>query len=123
MAGQRPATGERGTPLSLMLLLILALQLWVVLVGLYNWRSLEESHGGGNSIVPLAGAALGLVGVVALLGMWFLRRWAVQLFIGLFVVGVLADIWFGLTALGLLIRFVLLGLLGWFVMQRWASFR
>ncbi|WP_028934348.1 hypothetical protein [Pseudonocardia spinosispora] len=113
---------KRGVLLSVLLVLLAIVQAWVIYRGLVVWNLLV-SHGRDGWVLPLVGAALAALALVAIVGVWFWRRWAVYLLAVVVVIGVVSDAWFGLASFALLIRLVLLGLLAWLIRSRWRSFR
>lgn len=65
---------KRNVVLTGLLVLLAVFQLWGVYRGLMVWNSLV-SHGRDNWELPLAGAALGVLAIVAIVGVWLWRRW------------------------------------------------
>ena len=112
----------RGIPLTVLLVVFTLAQLWGVVFGFMAWRSIVD-HGQSHPEVPLIGTILGVVGLVALAGVWFWQRRAVYLLAAVVVAGVLTDVWFGLPSFALLIRLVLVAALAFCIKQKWTSFR
>jgi hypothetical protein len=113
---------QRGIPLTVLLVIFTLAQLWGVVFGFMTWQSIV-AHGRAHPELPLIGAILGIVGIVALVGVWLWRRWAVYLLAAVIVIGVLTDVWFGLPSITLLIRLILVAALAWVIKQKWTSFR
>lgn len=112
----------RGGPLTVLLVIMALAQVVGVVVGIIAWQSIV-AHNRPHPELPLIGAALGVAGLVALIGVWLWRRWAVFLFAALAVVGLVSDVWFGVPAITALIRVALLAGLAVCIKQRWALFR
>jgi hypothetical protein len=118
----RTTAVERGIPLTVLLVLLTLAQAIGVVSGVVTWQSIV-SHGQTHPELPLIGAILGIVGLVAFAGVWLWRRWGVYLLTAVVVIGVLSDVWFGLPSYALLVRLVLLAALAFFIKQKWAGFR
>jgi hypothetical protein len=112
----------RGGPLTALLVIMALAQVAAIVLGVVAWQSIV-AHNRPHPELPLVGSALGLAGLVALVGIWLWRRWAVFLFAALAVVGLVSDVWFGVPAVTALIRVALLAALGFCIKQRWALFR
>jgi len=118
----RTVRAQRGVPLTVMLVLLTLAQLWVVVFGFMTWQS-NVAHDQGNPGLALAGTLLGVVGLVAFVGVWLWRKAAVYLLAAVVLVGLVTDAIFGLSSIALLIRLVLLAALAWCIKQKWSSFR
>jgi hypothetical protein len=99
-----------------------AFELLSVVTNFLDWQS-RVSHGQPDVGVPVGAMALLAVALVALAGVWFWQRKAVYLLAVAVAVLAVYDSWFGLAALALLIRLVLIGALAWCIRQKWQSFR
>ena len=124
MSALRPAVVQvkRGVPLTVLLVLLMLAQLWGVVFGFTTWWSIVE-HGQPDPEMPLIGVLLGIVGLVAFVGVWFWQRWAVYLLVAAVVVGLVSDSLMGLSSVSLLIRLVLFGALAFCIKQKWEGFR
>src|SRR5882757_80981 len=118
----RAVRAQRGVPLTAMLVVLTLAQLWGVVFGFLTWQAIV-AHGRAHPELPLIGTLLGIVGLVALVGVWLWQRRAVYLLAVIVVVGLVTDAIFGLPSIKLLIRLVLLGALAWCIKQKWDSFR
>jgi hypothetical protein len=117
----RTVRAQRGVPLTVMLVLLTLAQLWGVVFGFMAWQRIV-THSQAHPELPLIGTLLGIVGLVALVGVWLWRKPAVYLLAAVVLVGLVTDAIFGLPSISLLIRIVLLGVLAWCIKQKWQSF-
>jgi hypothetical protein len=113
---------RRGIPLTVLLVLLSLAQTFGIVIGFITWHSIVE-HGQQHPELPLLGALLGVVGLVAFVGVWLWQRKAVYLLAVVIVIGLVSDAIFGLPSWSLLIRLVLLGALAYFIKEKWAAFR
>jgi hypothetical protein len=118
----RTVRTQRGVPLTVMLVLLTLAQLWVVVFGFRIWQS-NVAHNQGNPGLALTGTLLGIVGLVAFIGVWLWRKLAVYLLAAVVLVGLVTDAIYGLSSISLLIRLALLAALAWCIKQKWQSFR
>lgn len=118
----RAANATRGVGLTILLVVFTLAELYVAVFGFVTWQS-TVAHNQAHPEVPLIGTILGIVGVVALVGVWMWQRRAVYLLAGVVVIGLVTDALFGLPSFALLVRLVLLAALAWCIKQKWPSFR
>lgn len=118
----RTTAVERGIPLTVLLVVLTLAQALGVVSGFIAWESIV-SHGRAHPELPLIGAILGIIGLVAFVGVWLWRRWGVYLLAAVVVIGVISDVVFGLPSWALLVRLMLMAALGFFIKQKWAGFR
>lgn len=112
----------RGGLLTTLLVIMALAQVVGLVLGVMAWHSIV-AHNQRHPELPLIGVVLAAAGLVALVGVWLWRRWAVYLFAVLAVIGLVSDVWFGVPAITALIRVALLAGLAYSVKQRWALFR
>jgi hypothetical protein len=80
-------------------------------------------HGRSVPALLFAGMALGVVAIVAIVGIWRWRRWALHLFGVVAVIGFVSDLLSGLPLLTMVVRLALLVGLVAALRPHWPSFR
>jgi hypothetical protein len=112
---------QRGIPLTTLLIMFTATQLFGIVMGILTWQSVV-AHGRDHPEIPLLGAILGIVGVVGLIGVWLWRRVAVYLVAAVISIGLVTDAVFGLPSTALLTRLILIAVLAWCINEKWELF-
>jgi hypothetical protein len=112
----------RGVWLSALLILFALFEVVAMVLNFLVWRQVV-THGFDRPGVPLGAILWELISLVALVGVWLWQRRAMYVLAGAVLVSAVYDSVFGLSAVALLIRVVVIGALAWCIRQRWEAFR
>jgi hypothetical protein len=119
MTSTRP---DRGAVLT-SLLVVLAVGDALVLVLTAVDVGSAASHGSSIEVIDIVALALPVLVLVALGAIWARRWWGPPLFGILAVLGLLTDLFGGISPLLLLLRAALIGALFWAISTRWSDLR